>query len=267
MFIPNRDDLSNWEIIPVLPTIQTQVPSTTNNTATLQGQLFSDGGVPLIDCGFRYGTTVDCINIISLKEIDKIPHTLSYQINVSGDSTYYVRTFATNSVGTTEGETITFAPPSGLASVSINPTKFINNGESYPYANRWRCYAEGTITDNGNCSILDYGFIIKYKPASNDPDPYSPIKCWSAVTGGSTLRISGESNVFNVSTSNDFKFDVLFENINTIPLNINIPYTFSMTIRNFFTDIREAYVYSYVVNTKGVSFSEVDRYTGWERVH
>lgn len=234
MNVPDRNDLSNWEIIPILPTIQTKDPTISDKSATLFGILLSDGGEALLDCGFYYGTNIDCNNVVHITPDINFPQDISSIISVSGDSTYYYKSFATNTIGTVYGETISFAPPSSLATVST-----INAELTHVTGSDWTCKAEGYVTDSGNRSIFDYGFIICRKyPSVEFYDAYS------AVNGRGT-----GSNVLSYVIPSVSNYSV--------PLVCSIPLRYSSSIPfSYNSDYPEVYVYSYVVNTQGTSLSQ-----------
>ena len=236
MNVPDRNNLSNWEIIPILPTIQTEEPTISNKTATLFGKLLGDGGVTLLDCGFYYGTNIDCNSVVHITPDINFPQDISSIISVSGDSTYYYKAFATNTIGTVYGDTISFAPPSGLAKVSTTNAKL-----THDTGDKWTCKAEANMTDSGNRSIFDYGFIISSKYSSTSVETY---RSYSAVYGGRRQSNRLSSVIPSASSY-------------SVPLDCSIPLNFSSYIPfECNSSYPEVYVYSYVVNTNGTSLSQ-----------
>jgi uncharacterized protein (TIGR02145 family) len=95
------------EEVPVVST--TEVTNITISTATSGGFIEDDGGVGIIDCGVCWSTN-DNPTINDSKTIDTIG-TFGFESSIKGlepNKTYYVRAYATNSVGTGYGNVISF---------------------------------------------------------------------------------------------------------------------------------------------------------------
>ncbi|MDD4968319.1 MAG: hypothetical protein PHT07_02705 [Paludibacter sp.] len=100
----------------------------TSNTANTGGNVTADGGSPILERGVCYATT-SSPTILNSKVIDSNPGVGSYVSNLSGltgGTLYYVRAYATTSIGTTYGTQISFttavAPPSLFTVAATNIT-------------------------------------------------------------------------------------------------------------------------------------------------
>lgn len=100
----------------------------TGSTATSGGNVTSDGGSTIIERGVCYATT-STPTILSSKVIDSAPGVGSFVSNLtglSGGTTYYVRSYATNNIGTAYGAQISFVtavtPPTLVTVAATNIT-------------------------------------------------------------------------------------------------------------------------------------------------
>lgn len=147
------------------------ISSITQTTASSGGNISSDGGVPIISRGVCWSSSTASPTIANSRTIDG-SGVGSYTSLLSGltlGTTYYLRAYATNSVGTSYGTAISFTTltaslPSGIVTTSIsNITQ--NTATS-----------GGSIANSGGASITSKGV------------------CWSSSTSSPTI--------FNSSTNN-----------------------------------------------------------------
>jgi hypothetical protein len=164
----------------VLPTLAatTAATSITANTATSGGSITSDGGATVTERGICYGTVANP-TIVNTRVID--PGTgpgtfISNLTGLIGYTTYYVRAYATNSIGTAYGTQISFttlrSPPTlvTVAASSIMTTT-ANSG--------------GSMTWNGGgySNYQAYGVAYATTPASATPTKVATNSTNGAVTG------------------------------------------------------------------------------------
>ncbi|HEX2975107.1 MAG TPA: hypothetical protein VHO68_04150 [Bacteroidales bacterium] len=102
----------SFTTLAVLPTLAATTPATsiTGTTAVTGGNVTSTGGADIIERGVCYATTSNP-TIANMKVIDPSPGPGSFVSNLTGltgATTYYVRAYATNSVGTAYGTQISF---------------------------------------------------------------------------------------------------------------------------------------------------------------
>jgi len=95
----------------ILPSITTNMVSViTSTTTTCGGNITSDGGTPILACGVCWNTTTGPTTALITKTSDGIA-TGNFNSNLTGltySTTYYIRAYATNSVGTVYGNEVSF---------------------------------------------------------------------------------------------------------------------------------------------------------------
>jgi hypothetical protein len=114
---------------PTMPTITTNpVTLLPGNSASTGGNVTSDGGSPVTHRGVVYDTTSNP-SISSNYTVDGsgTGSFVSSLNNLASTSTYYIRAYATNSVGTAYGSVVSFSTISNAGNV-IPPTLFIPSG-------------------------------------------------------------------------------------------------------------------------------------------
>lgn len=133
----------------------------TGSTANTGGNVTANGGSPIIERGVCYGTTTNP-TIAGSKSIDPSPGVGSFVSNLSGlmgGTLYYVRAYATNSIGTTYGTQISFTttvtPPTlttvavtniSGASAASGGTMAWGGGGYSNYQNYGVCYSTTPVT-------------------------------------------------------------------------------------------------------------------------
>jgi|GEM_PF-1600706 uncharacterized protein (TIGR02145 family) len=93
-----------------LPAVITSTPSAiTNNQANVGGQVTGDGGMPVTESGVYWGTSSDPVNTGSKLAISSGVNSFGTTLTgLNPGFTYYVRAYATSSVGTAYGEELSF---------------------------------------------------------------------------------------------------------------------------------------------------------------
>jgi hypothetical protein len=159
--------------IATIPTgITTTAASTiTQTSASSGGNISNDGGASILSKGVCWSNTTSSPTISNSKSIDGAG-TGTYLSNISTLSpgtTYYVRAYATNSVGTAYGNTVSFTTvvatiPQGIITTAISSITqtTANSG--------------GSITSDGGSSITMKGV------------------CWSSSTSTPTISNSNTNN-------------------------------------------------------------------------
>jgi hypothetical protein len=105
--------MPTWEDCPaVLPTVTSTaaISTITNTTASSGGTITNDGGAAVTARGVCWSTSINPTIALSTKTIDG-SGTGSFTSNITGlvaGTTYYVRAYATNSVGTAYGNQVVF---------------------------------------------------------------------------------------------------------------------------------------------------------------
>ena len=120
-----------------IPTVTVSVDgnSVTHSSATVTGEVTSDGGSPITGYGFCWGTGSD--PDITGTHSTNVPgaggFTGSFSETLTGllpNTTYCVRSYATNSEGTSYGTAVCFTTPCWAVNVSITGETSICTGES-----------------------------------------------------------------------------------------------------------------------------------------
>ncbi|MFY8097051.1 MAG: putative Ig domain-containing protein [Flavobacterium sp.] len=108
-----------------LPTITTNtITSITSSTAVSGGNASSNGGIALIEKGICWSTTANP-TINDNKLVDGTTTTGNFTSNLTGLNeltTYYVRAYATNALGTSYGTQVSFTTPIQVPNISYNAT-------------------------------------------------------------------------------------------------------------------------------------------------
>lgn len=142
----------------VVPTISSsQISSITPTTAMATSIIISDGGASITNKGFTYSTNVNLSgSIVSTNNVPLV--TGSFNSNLTGLiplTTYYLRAFATNIVGTSYGPTISFRttgfmPILTTTAISDTTATSVRSG--------------GNITSDGGLPITARGLVWSLLP-------------------------------------------------------------------------------------------------------
>ncbi len=165
------------------PTIQTDnVVNITATAATVDGTLTSRGTAPVTRYGVCYSTTnasptiTDAVAVAGTSDPATLP--LSFSAGLTGltqSTSYFVRTFAINSVGTSYGVVRTFT----TATPITTPPSVQTNAVVATSITTSSATASGTLTAGGTASIVQYGFCY----SATNPNPTAAD---ATVTSGST---------------------------------------------------------------------------------
>jgi DUF2075 family protein len=139
----------NFTTLAIAPTISATASATsiTSSTATIGGTITSDGGAAVTARGVVYGTS----SLSSTFSVTSGTGTGTYSIGLTGltpATTYYVRSFATNSVGTVYGTETSFS------TIAVAPSLTTTEASSI---SKYAASAGGTITSNGGSVITASG--------------------------------------------------------------------------------------------------------------
>jgi len=160
-----------------LPTVSTyQISAITNNTVTSGGKITDDGNAKIIACGLVYGSSAN-ITTSDSKTSELVSLTFSSQItNLEAGKTYYLRAYATNEVGTSYGQTISFQTSGATTSVT---TFDATNVE----------FANATL--NGSVTTDNSQTAISFIYGENENNLNQSISVNSSTTYGAIATISG----------------------------------------------------------------------------
>ncbi len=155
----------SFQTLPVaVPTlVTTDASGITQTTVTSGGTISNDGGATVTERGIVYGTSANPTT--SNTKVTSGSGTGSFSVNVSAltpNTTYYIRSYATNSAGTGYGNNITFqttvpAVPSLTTRELLNITNTTATGG-------------GSITNDGGSSITAKGICWNTSPNPTTAD-------------------------------------------------------------------------------------------------
>jgi uncharacterized protein (TIGR02145 family) len=202
--------------LPVITT--TSVSAITNTTSTTGGNITSDGGATITARGVVWSTSINPTIALSTKTTDGTgPGTFTSNITgLTPNTTYYVRAYATNSVGTAYGNEISFTTlpiptvdttvPSITIGTQIWSTKNLDvaryrNGDPIPQVTdptQWRNLTTGAwcwVQNDSARWASTYGRLYNWY-AVNDPRGLAP-QGWHVPSDGDwtilTNYLGGES--------------------------------------------------------------------------
>ena len=156
----NGDNIGGDANIYVLPTVTTgSASSITANTASLSGNVTSDGGATVTSRGFLYGTISSNLTQ-SVQSGSGTGNFTAYLTDLTSGITYYYKAYATNSAGTSYGEVMSFTPETATILYS-EPTGYVN-GYGYvdlglPSGTKWATCNVGADTPEGYGEYFAWG--------------------------------------------------------------------------------------------------------------
>jgi len=165
--------LINLDTLPVLST--SNITKIMSNAATAGGKILSTGGTNIISRGVCWSTS-STPTILDKKTVDG-SGTGSFTSTITGlsqNTIYYVRAYATNSVGTYYGNELNFTTLQ-MALPVLTTTSY--SGVSYNSA-----YSGGTISSDGGVTITSLGVCW-----STAPDPTVDDSKTQIVFGGASF--------------------------------------------------------------------------------
>jgi uncharacterized protein (TIGR02145 family) len=169
---------SSQVAVPVLTT--TAVTSITGTTATSGGNVTSEGGATITARGVCWSTSANPTTVNS-KTIDGAG-TGTFTSSITGltaGTTYYVRAYATNSIGTSYGNEISFATTATLPTLTTTEVSSITGITAT---------SGGNITSDGGSAITAYGVCWS---TSANPTTANSKTIDGAGTGTFTSSITG----------------------------------------------------------------------------
>ena len=167
-----------------LPTITTGTPTNVAYTsATVGGNILSDGGASITECGICYSTSetpsTEDTKIVSGKG------TGNYTINLSNlldSTTYYVRAYAKNKKGVSYGENVSFMTK-GYKAPMVTTSAPTN--VSYTSAS-----VGGNVTSDGGATITERGVVYDTSP---NPTTSNSKKTSESGVGSFTVDLTNLS--------------------------------------------------------------------------
>jgi len=136
-----------------LPTvITTAVTSITDTTATSGGNITSDGGTTVTTRGVCWNTSTNPVATANHTTNGTGTGTFTSSITgLTANTTYYVRAYATNSVGTAYGNEVFFTTASATASFAVLTTTAVSSIATTS------AISGGNVTSDGGASVIARG--------------------------------------------------------------------------------------------------------------
>jgi len=143
---------------PNMPTVTTGTASDiTTNSATLSGNVTSTGGFTVTARGFVYGTSENDLSQ-TVRSGDGTGSYTAIINNLTPNTTYYYKAYATNAVGTAYGEVMSFSLSTAyLPIVAATTVSDITT---------WGATLSGNVTSDGGLTVTSRGFV--YGTNAND---------------------------------------------------------------------------------------------------
>ena len=168
---------------PLLST--TAASAITSTTATLNGDITSDGGATISARGFVYAISNADLIIGTTGATNVIVSgtTGDFEKDITGltaGTTYYYRAYAINSVDTTYGEVQSFT-----TSAPVAPTAPTASTTAASNITSTTATLNGNITSDGGAAITARGFV------------YATSKADLTIMGATNVTVSGTTGVFN----------------------------------------------------------------------
>ncbi len=167
-----------------LPSVTTsQISAITNNSVISGGNITDDGNAKIIACGLVYGPSAN-LTINDPKTSEIVALTFSSQIsNLETGKQYYLRAYATNEVGTSYGEALSFQTSGAITSATtLDATNVEYTGATL----------NGSVTTDNNQTAISFIYGENENNLDKTISVNTPSK--SATTYSAIANISNLSN-------------------------------------------------------------------------
>jgi uncharacterized protein (TIGR02145 family) len=201
--------LDSFTTSPILPIISTNpVATITRTTAVSGGNISSDGGSVITGRGIVWNKTGNPVVGTDIIRTDASNTTGSFTLNLgnlNSGITYYVRAYATNAIGTSYGNQLTFTTQPVLDTIGNQYTTITINGKEWFKENlKTTKYATGDSIENvptaGDWGLRTSGAWVYYNNDINNNNSLGKLYNWYAVTDVKGLCPTG----WHVATDADW---------------------------------------------------------------
>jgi uncharacterized protein (TIGR02145 family) len=182
-----------------LPTVNTLIPSIiTDYSAICEGYVGSDGGGPVVERGICYGASPN-LSIVNSKIVcgNGLGSYNAIITKLVMGSTYYIRAYATNSVGTVYGDEVAFTTKNTVTDIDGNTYATVTIGTQTWMVDNLRTtrYCNGdtiaNITENGEWVSATTGAQCNYQNNLKNDTKYGKLYNWYAVVDSRKLAPAG----------------------------------------------------------------------------
>jgi hypothetical protein len=166
----------------ILPTVTTKaVTNIAETTVTCGGTIVSDGGASIIAKGVCWTTTVNpTTSNATINYGGGNDEFTSNIIYLTSGTSYHVRAYATNSVGTAYGEDVSFSTLGKPKLTTIAATEITSSSAT----------CGGNITSDGGAAVTERGVCLS---TGTFPTVYDTTKTSGTGTGSYLVSITGLS--------------------------------------------------------------------------
>lgn len=136
----------------------------TTSSASIQGEVTSDGGAAVTERGFVYGTTTGPTALDNKQQVGTGTGSFSEILNgLAEETTYYVRSYAVNSEGTAYGNELSFTTLKNIVAATVSTNAVTSIEET-------SASISGEVTDDGNGIVSQAGFCwsTTFNPTISD---------------------------------------------------------------------------------------------------
>jgi len=180
------ENVSFTTLVSLSSVITGNVTSITSSSSAVAGSVITDGGSPVTSRGIAYGTTTN--PTISGNTVSAGSGTGNFTANLNEltpNTTYYVRAYATNSAGTAYGDNVTFKTLVHQCGTNIS---FIYKGQQVTY---------GTVSRGGRC-WMDRNLGASRVPiSSTDIQGYGDYFQWGRIDDGHQNKSSAQTSTLS----------------------------------------------------------------------
>ena len=176
---------------PTIPVVSTNNVSEINQTSvSCSGEITSDGGAIVIERGMCWSTNQNPLITDNKKsEVGRIGSFNSAIKGLNGNTTYYIRAYATNSAGVGYGNTLSFKTllDEIVTDIDGNNYKVVTIGNQKWMAENLKVthYNDGTeipnVKDSESWYLLNSGALCDYSFNTSNSEKYGKLYNWYAI--------------------------------------------------------------------------------------
>jgi uncharacterized protein (TIGR02145 family) len=176
--------------IALIPTVTTDsATGITSNSATLGGNVTQDGGSPVTSRGVAYGLTSNPATLGTITiDGSGVGTFVSTLTGLTASTTYYVRAYATNGVGTAYGNEISFSTNTSNGFSSCGGVTDVDGNSYQTVQIGTQCWTQSNLT------------VSKYRNGDNIPNITDGTQ-WSQTNTSSTRAWCNYNNDANNGTT------------------------------------------------------------------
>jgi len=157
---------NNKDVVPVLET--TPASNITSNSASSGGSIKKDGGSQIWEKGICWSTSPNpTTNDQITNDGTGVEEYTSALTNLTPNTTYYLRAYASNTTGTGYGDELTFTTPEGTVETGDLEIFVRENTASGPYVGEARVRIYLSLEDRNNDNFIETQYTPKDDPSVN----------------------------------------------------------------------------------------------------